>query len=204
MFCSKNNKTNKKSVSYQSRCDLTDLMVNEISHYKDLRNPQYQWDCALPCNLKVGADCYVVNNALRNPFFYRRLTDKDKRRVKRIVNIVTSAINLSPLPHRVDLIKGVSPFPELKEYCKDAIVQDKAFGSYSTTRAVADDYSEQNEDGEYIYFLLSLKEGDCALYIDEDESEYLLNPGNFFQVMDIQHEKINGRKAIFYYLALTT
>lgn len=203
------------AIPYTNRNDLTRMEILAINHYKDLINPQFSWDYAPEEQIYTGIDCHIVNNILRNnknpkeKLRYDNLTQADKIRYTRIEKHVESAIRKSPLPYeKLRVVKGIKPFSDLTNYKEGDIISDLAFSSYTESKEKAFEYSMKNENGEYVFFYLTLKRGDLALYVDTDEEEWLIICKKHLAILSINHygagEWIDEGKAIVYYLKLLT
>lgn len=192
---------------YRDREDLTKLEKAAISHYRDLTYAQLKWDWDIG-RVELGDDCHMVNNIMRGSIPRASLTRGDKFRSSWIINRVTSAINKSPVTQEFDVIRGVEMFKALKKADIGSKIDDNAFTSFTTSRKTASRYAKKNNNGEYIFFRLTLNRGDFALYVDSVEEEWLLGKDKTFLVEDIEHLKdvpwLSGGKAIIYYLTLTT
>lgn len=196
-----------RPVPYQNRSDLTDREIRGIDHYKDLVNPQYQWDYRRRCNaeeISLGIDCFMVNQVLRGIIPVSVLSKRDLIRYNAIVLQLNAAIKKSRIDSSIDVVKGVSYFDGLEDYQIDNVVTDNAFGSFTTSIEKAAEYANTNADNELIFFYLRLEKGDSALYIDADEEEWLLGSDRKYIVGDIIHYEpsqwIRGKQAIVYYL----
>ena len=201
------------AIPYTNRNDLTRMEVLAINHYKDLINPQFNWDYTPEEEIYTGIDCHIVNNVLRNnenpkeKLRYDNLTRADKVRYTRIEKHVESAIRKSLFPHeKLMVVKGIKPFSDLKNYKEGDIISDLAFSSYTESKEKALEYSMKNENDEYIFFYLTLNRGDLALYVDADEEEWLIICKKHLSILSISHydvgDWIDEGKAIVYYLKL--
>lgn len=198
------NKKADRPTPYQTRSDLTQDEVRAINHYKDLVNPQYEWDFKPVPEKDVGIDCQIINGVLRRKYSKDLLSRRDNNRVSRTVGYINSAIKKSRLSKNLPLIKGIKQFKGLSSYKVGMTITEYAFGSYTTNPKVATRYSGKNSKSEYIYFTVELRAGDKALYVDADEEEWILKTRCKFIVTDIEHGAIEGHKAIIYHLELIT
>lgn len=203
-------KTQKKPQYYQKRTDLTQTEKTAINHYKDLVNPQYKWDYKPKpheIDKAVGIDCFMVNRVLRGVIPQSSLSNRDKIRLNLIVNPLNTAIKKSKIATPFDVIKGVRYYEGLKALEVGKTTKQLAFGSYSTSLEIAARYAGKNVEHELIFFYLTVRKGDCALYVDKDEEEWILEPDKEYIVSTIVHfrksEFITGSKAIVYYLERT-
>ena len=190
-------------LPFKSRKDLTKYEKTALMCYRDLEYPQHTWSYKLRNN-RPNTDCDIINGYLRGTIAKTKFKVKELRALKSLIRAITRAINKSIVSSNFTVYKGVSYFPELKNYIKNKRVVDKAFNSFTTSSKKALEYSGKNKNGESIIFALQLNKGDKAVFIDNKEKEWLIQKHSCYQVMEIRHlkkSKIWG-KAIIYYLKL--
>lgn len=193
-----------RPIPYHKRADLTKKEIEAISHYKDLVNPQYEWDMKVRKKKGVGIDCQIINGLLRGEYSKLTLSRKDKARFTQSIRHINSAILKSIVNTNLDLFRGLKPFKGLNKFQIGGTVTEQGISSFTSSLRTAKEYSGKNHRGEYIYFHLELKRGSRALYVDSDEKEWILKPMTKFKVRDIERTRLGGRMAIIYHLELTT
>lgn len=194
----------KKPIPYQKRSDLTADEKDAIGHYRDLNYQQFDWSYK-PEKKRLSSDCDIINGVLRKNISISKLNSKEQTRFKQLVSHISSAVFKSKLSKGFTVYKGLIDFDGLKDYQIGKIVEDKAFGSFSTSKEVALKYAGPNSKGELIIFILDLNRSDYAIYIDEKESEWVLPRNSKYYVADISHyekSEWGDSKAIIYYLRL--
>ena len=82
---------------------------------------------------------------------------------------------------------------------------EHAFGSFTTSKRTAIKYAMKRRRGRLVFQTVLLEKGDCALYIDTDESEWLLPKNITYNVTEISmlENPIHGQEGIVYYLSRT-
>lgn len=183
---------------YKKRTDLSNAEKNAISHYKDLTNPQYKWDYK-PEKGKckdIGIDCYIVNSVLRGIIPKSALSKRDLNRFYSIVNNMSAAIEKSELTEAMEVIKGLSGSSWIEKYKSEDEYNEDAFGSYTTSKNIANKYAKKNKDGKKVFISQMLNKDSHALFVDNDECEYILPKGRRYLISRIREYKNN--KIIYY------
>lgn len=191
---------------YRRTKQLTTDEISAIRHYRDLNKKQYKWENVKLKTNRPNKDCDVINGYLRGDIPKSQFTKAEFERLQLLINSISSAIEKSSVDHDELLVyKGVHEFKGLKKYIEGKTIPDNGFSSFSSSEDWALKYSGENRKGEKIIFVLGLKRGDKALYIDNIENEWLVQKGSHYHVIrKIQYDdsEIWG-KAIVYYLELT-
>lgn len=190
-------------LSFDSRKDLSLCEKMAIMSYRDIGYPQHIWKIGLK-GKRSNIDCDVINGYLRGKIPESRFTKLKLKYLKYLIATIAHAINKSSVDRKtLAVYKGVSYFPELDKYCIGHEITDKAFSSFTTSKKKALEYAGVNANGEKIIFVLTLKKGDKAIYVDDTEQEWLVQKENTFIVKDIAHStNTEWGRAILYYLRL--
>lgn len=196
-FIKQKPKSNKENhVSYKRNTTLSEFEISAISHYKDLINPQYKWDYKPVIPVTVGIDCNIINGFLRGNISKKLLSNDDLKRVSKLIDLISSAINSNKTEKTLSLIKGLSNPTWIKKYKVSDIYKESAFGSYTTSKTIAKNYAMEWKRGKPTYLSLELLEGSRALYLGKEENEWLLPKNMIFSIDDI----VDYGNAIVYYL----
>lgn len=192
-----------RGTPFTKRTDLTISEKDAIRHYRDLDSKQYKWNPKIKLTRK-SKDCDVVNGVLRGKIDIGMLDKIERLHFHFIVNHLEKAISKSEINEKFVVYKGVEMFDGLNKYKKEKYVEDKAFSSFSVSKATAATYSGKNTKGEYIFFVLTLKPKDKVMYLDKEEGEWLVQKGSKYYVYDIAHlwNPKTKKNEIIYYLVL--
>ena len=190
---------------FDNRKDLSLCEKMALMCYRDIGYPQHIWEIDIE-GVRENIDCDVMNGYLRGKLQKPMFTKLNFKYLKYLIATITRIIEKSRVDRKLFTVyKGVSYFPELKDYIVDNVVIDEAFNSFSTSEKKAFEYSKKNRKGEKIIFALELKKGDKAVYMDNEEHEWLVQRGSHYAVTDVREysQYKSFGKAIIYYLRLT-
>ncbi len=189
-------------LSFDSRKDLSLCEKMAIMSYRDIGYPQHVWEIDGYKRNRPNHDCDMINGYLRGKIPKSKFTKLKLKYLNYLIATIAHAIDKSRVDRKLFTVyKGVSYFPELDKYCIGHEITDKAFSSFTTSKKKALEYAGVNADGEKIIFVLTLKKGDKAIYVDDTEQEWLVQKENTFIVKDIAHStNTEWGRAILYYL----
>ena len=194
-------------VPYKNRRILSKEEIDAVSHYKDLKNSQHVWDYHPEPGekeLTTGMDCFMINSFMRG-LLRQPISIHDETLLGELIGHIDTAVSSYNLHEDLLLFRGLGNPDWLEEFKIGQTFTEHAFGSFTTSKRTAIKYAMKRKRGSLVFQTVLLEKGDNALYIDTDESEWLLPKDITYKVTEISKldNQIYGREGIVYYLSRT-
>ena len=192
-------------VPYKNRRILSKEEIDAVSHYKDLKNSQHVWDYHPEPGekeLTTGMDCFMINSFMRG-LLRQPISIHDETLLGELIGHIDTAVSSYNLHEDLLLFRGLGNPDWLEEFKIGQTFTEHAFGSFTTSKRTAIKYAMKKKRGSLVFQTVLLEKGDNALYIDTDESEWLLPKDITYKVTEISKldNQIYGREGIVYYLS---
>ncbi len=192
-------------VPYKNRRILSKEEIDAVSHYKDLKNSQHVWDYHPEPGekeLTTGMDCFMINSFMRG-LLRQPISIHDETLLGELIGHIDTAVSSYNLHEDLLLFRGLGNPDWLEEFKIGQTFTEHAFGSFTTSKRTAIKYAMKRKRGSLVFQTVLLEKGDNALYIDTDESEWLLPKDITYKVTEISKldNQIYGREGIVYYLS---
>lgn len=192
-------------IPYKNRRVLSKEEIDAVSHYKDLKNSQHVWDYHPEPGEKestTGMDCFMINSFMRG-LLKQPVSVHDETLLGELIGHIDTAVSSYSLTENLLLFRGLGNPDWLEGFRIGQTFTEHAFGSFTTSKRTAIKYAMKRRRGRLVFQTVLLEKGDCALYIDTDESEWLLPKDITYKVTEISKldNQIYGREGIVYYLS---
>lgn len=197
-----------KGIPFRRNSLLKPIEINALSHYRDAGTNQINWDYFVPANRWKDRDCFMINGVLKGNILKNYLMNSDKKLLLDLIPLISSATRKNRVSDTFTVYKGLSSdswitekFDKNGKPLENAPYMDYAFGSFTSNPKIAVKYSQKFNKKDIYLLVQTLEIGDCALYIDDKEYEWLL-PENIYYSFEKKNiiPLENGGKQITYYI----